>query len=79
MTRAILCGGVTGCLFFAMLSTVASAHPGHGVSDGQTAGHYLTEPSHLLPVVAVAVLAVAVSLVVGGLLRARRGASGQRV
>ncbi len=38
---------VTASLLFA-LSTVVSAHAGHGVDgDGESLHHYLTEPLHL--------------------------------
>ncbi len=43
--------------FFATLTGVATAHPGHGNHrDGNSLFHYATSPIHLLPLLAVAVV-----------------------
>ena len=47
----------------------AWAHPGHGIGDGNGWLHYLTEPIHVLP--ALILVALAVSLAVGGFRLAR--------
>ncbi|MBX3437017.1 MAG: hypothetical protein KF861_05975 [Planctomycetaceae bacterium] len=45
------------------LAGTSQAHPGHGTTDPQTVAHYLTEPVHLAPLMAVvAVSAAAISL-----------------
>jgi|APTNR8051073442_1049403.scaffolds.fasta_scaffold21753_2 uncharacterized membrane protein len=46
---------LAGMPFFAM------AHEGHGVLEGHTLGHYVFNPMHAIPVVAV-VLVVAIVL-----------------
>ncbi len=43
----------------------ASAHPGHGVTQPETAAHYVLEPLHALPVLLIA-------LAIGGVLHAAR-------
>lgn len=52
--------------FFVFLSLIclpflALAHEGHGVLEGHTLGHYVFNPMHAIPVVAV-VLVVAIVL-----------------
>ena len=47
----------------------AWGHEGHGIGDGNGWLHYLTEPIHVLP--ALILVALAVSLAVGGLRLAR--------
>lgn len=47
-----------------LLATVSAAvaHPGHGETDGRSLLHYFTEPTHLLPLIAVIALAVGLFL-----------------
>lgn len=50
-------------LFWATVS-VLSAHPGHGHTEGHSAEHFLTEPLHVVGIVAaLAAIAAAVMLV----------------
>ncbi len=44
MRRYLLC--LTACL----ISSPALAHPGHGVTEGDSAVHYLVEPLHIGPI-----------------------------
>lgn len=52
----------------ALLATPVFAHPGHGVSEGSSLLHFITEPEHI----GLALLAVA--LVAGAVVFARRRA-----
>jgi len=49
----------------ALLPLAASAHPGHGETDGYTITHYFVEPSHAV----VILLAVAAALAIGRAVR----------
>lgn len=40
--------------FLSLSAGVASAHPGHGVTDPEGPAHYFIEPLHALPVLFVA-------------------------
>lgn len=52
----------------ALLATPVFAHPGHGVSEGQSLLHFMSEPEH----VGLALLAVA--LIAGAIVAVRRRA-----
>lgn len=54
---------VIGTLVLPFLAAGARAHEGHGHIEGSSTAHYLTEPTHWVPV-AVALLIVAVAAVV---------------
>ena len=41
---------------FLLIPMIASAHPGHGLSDGVSLGHYLVSGEHLFPIVLTIVL-----------------------
>lgn len=41
-----------------LLGSAALAHPGHGLTDGNSWLHWLTEPVHVAPQAALAALAV---------------------
>ena len=56
-------------MIIASLPLFASAHPGHGETDGYTITHYFMEPAHAV----VTVLAVAAALMLGR--AARRNSS----
>ena len=58
------------CCLVACLTTTGSllAHPGHGITDGQSAVHYLIEPEHIAP----AILLLIAGLGTGLWLRKRR-------
>lgn len=45
-------------LFVASLPLIASAHPGHGGSDGYTIIHYFSEPQHAMISLGVMVAAI---------------------
>ena len=51
------------CCFSACLfTTPALAHPGHGVTEGDSAVHYLVEPFHIGPVILLVVAGIAATL-----------------
>ena len=39
-----------------LVPVIASAHPGHGLSDGVSLGHYLASVVHLFPIILTFVL-----------------------
>ncbi len=49
------------CCLTACLTTTGSllAHPGHGVTEGDSVVHYLIEPTHIGPVVLLALAGLA--------------------
>lgn len=62
MKKRMVSALVIAVAFFAMSSSVADAHPGHGVvssaSDGGSFTHYVTEPFHAFGIIgSVALLA----------------------
>jgi H+/Cl- antiporter ClcA len=62
---------MTVCL--ASISSVAAAHPGHGVKGGgHSPIHYLTEAVHVVPMLFVAVLGALAIFCLRGRLRGRR-------
>ncbi len=65
MQRFAYC--LTACLFAA---SPVLAHPGHGVTEGDSAAHYLFEPLHAAPVV----LVLMAGLAAGVWLKRRRNA-----
>jgi hydrogenase/urease accessory protein HupE len=44
-----------------LVPSLALAHPGHGQSDGGSLRHYLTEPEHLVALLAVVAAVVLVA------------------
>lgn len=65
-----------GCsaAFLSLAATNALAHPGHEQLpvDGSSAWHYLLEPSHAVPALAVGCIVVSVFAVTARRLAARR-------
>jgi len=52
--------GVSALLILLVAATGVWAHPGHGESHGHSLVHYLTEPFHVIPLVAVIIVSVAI-------------------
>ncbi len=55
--------GAAALLMLLVAATGAWAHPGHGETSGHSVAHYLTEPHHVLPLVAIILLSVGIFLV----------------
>lgn len=55
--------GVSVLLILLIAAAGAWAHPGHGESEGHSLLHYLTEPLHIVPLIAVIVFSVSIFLV----------------
>ena len=53
--------GLGTCAILATVASLASAHPGHGVTDPSSGTHWMVEPLHLLPWVAAVVAIVTVA------------------
>ena len=57
MRLSLLC--LTACL---IVTSPVLAHPGHGVTEGDSAVHYLIEPLHIGPVVLLLAAGVVTAL-----------------
>ena len=51
-----------GCFAACLIASPVLAHPGHGVTEGDSAGHYLVEPLHIGPVILLIVAGIAMAL-----------------
>jgi len=56
--------GVSALLLLLVAATGVWAHPGHGETGGHSVAHYLTEPFHVIPLVAVIIVSVAIFSVI---------------
>ncbi|OAI55651.1 hypothetical protein AYO47_02390 [Planctomyces sp. SCGC AG-212-M04] len=51
-----------GCFAACLITSPVLAHPGHGVTEGDSAVHYLAEPLHIGPVILLVVAGIATAL-----------------
>ncbi len=54
------CITVISFIVLMVLPVIAFAHPGHGATDGHSLWHYLTEPFHIISMIAALILLVGV-------------------
>lgn len=44
-----------------LLPAMGFAHPGHGITDGHSLKHYLTEPAHAIPIFSLVAVVLALA------------------